>query len=466
MSLRVSTVNAAIAIGLAAASVVVPLLVTRNAHAQSGSGFAVDRFEPAERGSQFFVVDTIDIREGARALGAVLDYAYKPLVIYDGRGDERAAIVRHQTFVRLGGSFVVLERLRLGLDLPVAIYQDGEPIVVSGTRLGAADAPAFGDVRLAADVRLVGASPGPFTLAAGARGWLPTGLRSQFTSDGSVRAGPQIMASGVVSVITWAARLALVYRSRDDDYVGRALGSELSGAIGGGLRTRDGRLVVGPELQAASAFTGGATFLGERETPVDWTFGAHYDLTPSVRLGAGIGGGIGHGYGSPLVRGLASIEWVASRAPGTSQDQHAREESTPWEGSGRFDDAPPPPASITDESEIHILGELRFATGSADLVPSSSDEVLAAVKRLLEEHPEIHRLRVEGHTDAVGDAAYNDDLSTRRAKAVESWLVAHGIEQARVESVGVGSRAPIDTDDTDEARARNRRVIFRIVERQ
>lgn len=460
--------NGAIVLGLAAASLVVSSLVTRDARAQSQSGFAVNRFEPAERGSQLFVVDTLDIREGARALGAVLDYAYKPLVIYDARGDERAALVRHQTFVRVGGSFIVLERLRLGLDVPVAIYQDGEPIVVSGARLGAADAPAFGDVRLAADVRVLGAPQGPFTLAAGVRGWLPTGLRSQLTSDGSMRAGPQIMASGVVSVVTWAARLALVYRARDDEYAGRALGSEISGAIGGGLRTRDGRLVVGPELQAASAFTGGATFLGERETPVDWTFGAHYDVVPSVRVGAGIGGGIGHGYGSPLVRGLASIEWIAARPPLPPGREHVPEERTPWEGTedGTAETSAPPLATITDESEIHILGELRFATGSADLVPSSSDDVLAAVKRLLDEHPEIHRLRVEGHTDAIGDAAYNDDLSARRAKAVEAWLVAHGIEQSRLESVGVGSRAPIDTDDTDDARARNRRVIFRIVERE
>src|SRR4051794_29881070 len=85
------------------------------------TGFAIDRFEPAERGSQFFVVDNLDLRGNLRpALGAVFDYGYKPLVIYAPNGDERSAIVRHQAWVHLGGSVVFADRLRLGLNVPLA----------------------------------------------------------------------------------------------------------------------------------------------------------------------------------------------------------------------------------------------------------------------------------------------------------------------------------------------------------
>src|SRR5258706_1695626 len=92
---------------------------TLPAGAQSQTGFAVDRFEPSERGSQFFVMDTLDLRGEARpAIGAVLDYGYKPLVIYDRNGDEKSTIVRHQLFTHVGGSLVIADRLRLGLNVP------------------------------------------------------------------------------------------------------------------------------------------------------------------------------------------------------------------------------------------------------------------------------------------------------------------------------------------------------------
>src|SRR3954451_20111211 len=102
------------------------------AHAQQ-QGFAINRFEPAERGSQFFVVDNLDLRGNLRpALGAVFDYGYKPLVIYAPNGDERSAIARHQAGVHLGVSVVFADRLRLGLNVPLAVYQDGEESRLNG----------------------------------------------------------------------------------------------------------------------------------------------------------------------------------------------------------------------------------------------------------------------------------------------------------------------------------------------
>ncbi|MDB4935970.1 MAG: Outer rane lipoprotein omp16 precursor, partial [Labilithrix sp.] len=115
---------------LAIATMLAVTLASATSHAQSRTGFAVNRFEPAERGSRHFVVDSLDLRGGSAAAGAVLDYAYKPLVIYDASGTERAALVRHQTLVHLGGSVVIGERLRLAIDAPIAIYQDGEATVV------------------------------------------------------------------------------------------------------------------------------------------------------------------------------------------------------------------------------------------------------------------------------------------------------------------------------------------------
>jgi hypothetical protein len=285
----------------------------REAAAQSRTGFAVDRFEPAERGSQFFVIDNLDMRGDARpAIGAILDYGYKPLLVQNLDGSERGAVVRHQLFAHLGGSLVLFERLRLGLNVPVAIYQDGETTPVGSDVLKAADKPAFGDIRLAADLRLLGEKTDPFTLAFGVRGWLPTGVRSQFTSDGSARLGPHLLVAGDLGFLAYAARLALVYRARDDVYAGTELGSELVGGAGAGIRSKDGRLVIGPEIYASTVFTGTNTFFAKYATPVEWLFGLHQEVTSEIRVGGGVGGGLTRGYGSTQLRTLLTIEWSPS----------------------------------------------------------------------------------------------------------------------------------------------------------
>jgi len=120
--------------------------------------------------------------------------------------------------------------------------------------------------------------------------------------------------------------------------------------------------------------------------------------------------------------------------------------------------------AVVTATEIRIGERIQFATGSADLL-GDSQPVLSAVQRLLDEHPEIRKLRVDGHTDDTGDASFNDDLSRRRAAAVLRWLVEHGVDEERLTSEGFGSSKPIATNLTEQGRLENRRVAFTIVER-
>src|ERR1035438_5027252 len=97
--------------------------LAREAHAQA-QGFAVDQFEPSERGSDWFSVESLDLRGHLRpAIGVVMDGAYKPLVVYaDGKPEE--AVVQDQIFANAGASLVLWNRLRVGFNLPIAVFQD------------------------------------------------------------------------------------------------------------------------------------------------------------------------------------------------------------------------------------------------------------------------------------------------------------------------------------------------------
>jgi OOP family OmpA-OmpF porin len=114
-------------------------------------------------------------------------------------------------------------------------------------------------------------------------------------------------------------------------------------------------------------------------------------------------------------------------------------------------------------SQIVILDQVRFATGSAVILPAS-DPVLQAVLKILTDHPEIKKLSVEGHTDDVGPAAYNKQLSAARAASVVSWLVQHGISRDRLGSAGFGMERPLVPNDSEPHRQQNRRVEFHITD--
>src|SRR6516164_6845357 len=85
--------------------------VTFNARAQS-QGFALDRFEPSERGSDWFVLESLDLRGHVRpAAGLVAEYAFRPLAVYNADGTVRASIVRDSLVLHPGATLVLWNRL-------------------------------------------------------------------------------------------------------------------------------------------------------------------------------------------------------------------------------------------------------------------------------------------------------------------------------------------------------------------
>lgn len=90
-------------------------LVATPALGQEAEGFALNRFEPSERGSEWFVTDSLDFRgHGRPAMGVVLDGAHRPLVFHDD-DESTTALVERQISAHFGASIVFWERLRLGV---------------------------------------------------------------------------------------------------------------------------------------------------------------------------------------------------------------------------------------------------------------------------------------------------------------------------------------------------------------
>ena len=105
---------------------------------------------------------------------------------------------------------------------------------------------------------------------------------------------------------------------------------------------------------------------------------------------------------------------------------------------------------------VTLPEDILFATDSA-AVSGTAQGNLATVARSLQQYPNS-TVNVIGHTDDVGEAAYNQDLSQRRAQAVSSVLVANGVAASRIRSIGQGESQPVATNLTAEGRQQNRRV--------
>jgi outer membrane protein OmpA-like peptidoglycan-associated protein len=561
-------------------------VVASNAPAQQvAPGFSTQRFNPSERGSEFFALDTLDMRgDGRPAVGVVGEWANRPFVLYNADGSDRAAVVSQQLFVHVGASLNLFDRLRIAVNVPFALVDSGDAgKSLLGQTYNGPSHLALGDMRFSADLRLFGRYGGAFTMALGGQMFLPAGEAKQYTGDVASHGIVHLLASGEIGMIVYSAKLGFHVRDQLPPANGAVRGDELvfGGAIG--LRLANRKLVVGPEVYGSTGTATSNAFFGAGTTPVEALLGAHYTVAPDWRIGVGAGPGLTHDLGSPQVRVIASVEWVpayvperprptvgdrdgdripdnrdacpdhpgqpnddprmhgcpqvAAVAPPPPPDRDGdgipdTDDACPDKPGVKTDDpktngCPPPPPDrdgdgivdaedacpdkagvktddpktngcppnpdrdgdgIANEvdacpdaagpknddpkkngcpaaaevgGQIKITDQVKFATGSAVLL-KESDTILSAVLKVLQDHPEIKVIRVEGHTDNQGPAAYNKTLSQKRAASVEAWLEKHGIDKNRVKSEGFGMEKPIDDNKTEAGRKNNRRVEFHI----
>jgi OOP family OmpA-OmpF porin len=114
-------------------------------------------------------------------------------------------------------------------------------------------------------------------------------------------------------------------------------------------------------------------------------------------------------------------------------------------------------------SRIYIEGKIVFETSRHEIRPGS-EKVLNTLLQFIQDHPEVTRIRIEGHTDAVASEEFNQKLSARRALSVADWLVDKGVDATKLIAVGFGEARPLGPNENAAGRSENRRTEFHVAE--
>jgi outer membrane protein OmpA-like peptidoglycan-associated protein len=115
-------------------------------------------------------------------------------------------------------------------------------------------------------------------------------------------------------------------------------------------------------------------------------------------------------------------------------------------------------AEVTEGWELNLAGKVLFSFNDEHLGAEGLRTIAGIADTLIRQ--DLTRLRIEGHADHIGDAAYNQRLSAKRAEVVAREFTARGLPAARIETRGLGAAMPIADNTTEAGRAQNRRVVI------
>jgi OOP family OmpA-OmpF porin len=427
--------------------------------------------------------------DDAWEFGAWLNYAHQPLIVADADESLVDALVAGRLGLDLLGSMSLGERFAVGLGLPLFLqHGDASPSSVG-----------VGDVRLVPKLELVNDREDGIGLALAAEVRAPThggdfsgGARS-FTFFPKL-----ILDHRSPSGLRLGANLGAVLRE-DRRFLNVTSGDEFAYAAALGYRFGGlaGNTELGVELNGAVNLADA----DDEEVALEALGFLRHALGPEWELKGGVGAGVLEGYGVPTGRVFIGVTFTptshdrdsdgvvdtkdqcveyAEDRDGDQDTDGCPEEDADTDHDGVSDDDDHCPTTqetingvedddgcpdegerrvIFDDGEFVVLDTIRFSTGSSDIHPSAHS-LLDQVALTLRAHPEIERVRIEGHTDDTGPREVNMRLSRERALAVKHYLVRRDVSPKRLGLRSYGPDRPRETSTDSKARARNRRVEF------
>jgi outer membrane protein OmpA-like peptidoglycan-associated protein len=451
-----------------------------------------------------FVVETAPAAPAStRGAAAVVDYASGLLSLE--LGSERDALIERRLSIHLLGGWS-LGWLELAAHLPVVAWQEAdfsllEDQGVTGPLVAPVDRTTLGDLRLGAKLPVLDRARWPLALAAMVDLRLPTGNGDAFTSDGLALV-PSAVATRAFGPVRLDGQLGYVIRGEGQYgqlvvHDGPTFGVGASVDLPSAGPLRRWRAIA----EVTGSWPRGYDLDGERyRAALSARGGVRWFAGRSLAIEAGAGAGLGEsGYGREAWRAFAGVRWAAAPVgrpeddldrDGTpnAKDQCPRDpgpaaldgcpDADGDELPDRDDACPTRPGPVQNDGcpvgegeplveieaeRLSLRDAIHFDTGR-DSIRSESFRILDEIAKLLKEHRELKKVRVEGHTDNVGSAAYNRDLSERRAASVVRYLVEKGgVARERLEARGFGFERPVASNATAVGRSKNRRVEFTIL---
>ncbi|NJL26289.1 MAG: OmpA family protein [Calothrix sp. SM1_5_4] len=202
-------------------------------------------------------------------------------------------------------------------------------------------------------------------------------------------------------------------------------------------------------------------FVSDRDdSTAELLVGVKHDFSRSLAFHAGAGTELIHGTSSPDWRVYTGLNWVIGPLFSKPQNVFVRVEDQPLRS---LEDTPTadPFEGRPQVTESFIARDVLFEFNK-DVLQESAKDSLRKMVDYLNRPPGIQSLVIEGHTDSVGSALYNLDLSQRRAERVRLTLIELGIPAAKVKALGYGESRPIADNGNYQGRAMNRRVEFKV----
>lgn len=239
------------------------------------------------------------------------------------------------------------------------------------------------------------------------------------------------------------------------------------GLIGGGVgyaTSGDSDEDTGAAIGGVAGATAGALLCADYSSDVMDSDGDGVpddrDQCPNTPAGVAV-----DAVGCPLDTDGDGVPDYMDQCPGTPAGVEVNAQGCPLDSDGDGvpdyqDQCPDTPAGAEVNSlgcvEDLVLRDVNFEFDSAQLT-ANAEAILDGVSEKLMTNDQL-RIRLEGHTDSVGPAAYNKGLSQRRADSVKSYLVNKGFSADNITTIGYGEEQPVASNDTAEGRAQNRRV--------
>ncbi len=464
--------------------------------AASADGLDAERFVPAISAEGGFVQEhpSVPLHLGW-SLGLFANVADDPVVERNRAGDVVRRPLDTAGSADLVGSVGLFGRLELGLHVPVRFLYEGDAVSSGGTTLSASG--GLGDLRFVPKVVALrsGNLDRHFLLGFALPLSFPTGDETAFRGAGGVTVEPRLLFAAHLGRIglgfdvgyKWRAEHPATLPYGDEIRLGPWATYSATDALTLRLEAYGGKQ-VGAEVDGA-------------DFPFEVLVGADYRVG-DVAFYGGASLGVTDGVGDPDVRGVLGVRFRKGTPPqrgyrdsdgdgvvdhddgcpddaedkdGFHDDDGCPEPDNDQDGILDGDDECPELSGDADrrgcprrtfvtieDGKMVIIGKVQFGSGSADIDPTS-EPLLDQIGQALDANTQITKLRIEGHTDNVGDDALNQKLSQQRAEAVKTALVKRGVAAGRLDTNGIGEARPIAPNDTAGGRQKNRRVEFLIV---